>query len=169
MRRRSLALLALAALLGLGNLLVWRWRAAPLFDVRAEQVDRVEIRSVEPDTRWDAEPVVRQDRYRLITDRADITLLCDVVRSLYLREFTLDLDEPDWNRATVAGVRSQRYVFYLRDGSTRTIEGLGGDMVYFDGHWCYASCGKSYGYQPVIRFTGGIEARAERIRQEETP
>lgn len=159
-------LLAVAVLLA--GLLVWQiaQRCAPSnpFHADPSQLEAVELRYIDL---FFGKPDVAVS----LTDPASIRAFCSIWNADYVTEihpydahgYTGLVEMPSGSSDGL------RICLMYRDGSTRTIEGLGGDMVYFDGHWCYASCGKSYGYQPVIRFTGGIEARAERIRQEETP
>ena len=156
-------LLAVAVLLFV--LLVWQLWPRPVnpLAVRAENVTQIRLT-------LEAHPEL-PDGEMLLTKPAELASFCALwngVQAVPVEPYDGVDGAPTVQLA--AGDRRQiEIAFCLRDGSTRTIEGLGGDMVYFDGHWCYASCGKAYGYQPVIRFTGGIEARAERIRQEETP
>lgn len=170
MKRHEWLLIGLVSLLAAANLALWWTAQSPAFRIRAEDVVQIEahhyqldgLRSTEIPTAWTG-------RYAVLNDPETIATICDVLSSLALYEYPIDANGEAWEAWAIFHTYDNCWVFRLKDGSTRTIEGLGGDMVYFDGHWCYASCGKSYGYQPVIRFTGDIEARAERIRQEETP
>lgn len=167
MRKRiSIGLSLAAVLLVIANLAVARWRAEPRFVVDAGEVERIEIRYADRDTLMEPEPVMQEDRYRTITIREDIERVCDVLATMYVREFEMEPEETAWNHITTVVTRGTRYIFSLKDGTTRTIEGVCGYTVLFDGHWCYVSCGKKYGYVPLLRELAEVENRAERIEPE---
>ena len=74
----------------------------------------------------------------------------------------IELSKPNYdivNEAEAAKV----FVLYFDDGTTRTVEGVGGNKVLFDGHWCYTSCGEKYGYAPIFDILCEVENNAEKI------
>ncbi len=167
MKKWGLVLLTMGILLAAANLAVAWSQREPRFVIDAGQVERIELHSVNPDDTLSPEPVPRGD-YRLITDRADIELVCSVVSDMFLRAFEMPTADDAWNHHMTVQVRKQRVVFCMTDGTTRMLEGFPGSFVRFDGYWCYASSGKQTGYVPFINLISDVWNNAQRIPAKES-
>ncbi len=141
--------------------------AQPRFKIDSDNVVRIEL------TRYDLQtwtfgeglPKLRTGPGgKVITIREDIELVCDVLSTLFVREYPFDEFDEKQHELLISYTYTDCMIFYLRDGSTRTLPGAFGPHARINDHWCYISSGKKYGYKPVFKVLNDVYLRARYIK-----
>ncbi len=120
--------------------------AQPRFKIDSDDVVRIEVRSYDFQnwTFGQGMPKFRADRGgRFITAPEEIELFCDVLSTLFVREYPLETVNENMREHIIRVTYDICFIFHLKDGSTRTFIGQG-SHARIDGHWCYISCGNAH-------------------------
>ncbi len=119
-----------------------------LSDLPAETLCKIEM------------PTELDPNHRVITNREDIATVCDLYSTMFLKAFPPDKTDRMMYLARIRCAFDGCFVFHMSDGSTITLNAVGGHTWYYDGCWYYATCGEKYGYETVHRYLYDILYRA---------
>ena len=132
------------------NVIVFQTTRPPVFAVKGAEVDYIKYRLYQSNGLKSSEiPTEFEEQYRKIENREDIERICDVLSTLYIKEYPMDSAEDSWRAWATFYTYDSCFVFYMTDGTTRVFNGALGHLIAFDEHWCYATGGEKYGYQPL--------------------
>lgn len=154
----------LCVLLLAANLLIPFSREQPSLFIDESDVYKVEVYSVNLEERYTSRFPPEGALFWECTDIPTISQLCDVFSSLFLKEFPyfwLSASEKE-NAQQLTNLFI--YKFFYRSGATLRIA-VGESLIRFNSHWCYASCGETYGYMPLSYQLAKIQSEYRSIQE----